>query len=109
MNEMSGLSAMARGEAASLRRALHRQERSGPAKWRAQAFAVFANYCYSEHIKPFERQYSDSALADRMNALGVPCYRGTAPWSEAKIQGIRKGLPRHVADIVDKGRRTTVS
>jgi hypothetical protein len=94
---------LARGEARELITRLHWQESLG-AKWRAQAFAVFANYCYSEHIKPFERQYSDSALADRMNALGVPCYRGTAPWSEAKIQGIRKGLPRHVAASSGQGR-----
>ena len=73
---MTGLSAMAVGEAASLRRALHRQERSGPARWRAGAYVVFANYIHAEHIRPFETWFSDSAICDRMNRLQIPVYRG---------------------------------
>jgi len=109
MNEMSGLSAMAVGEAASLRRALHRQERGGPAKWRAQAFQSYANYVVAEHVRPFETWFTDSAICDRLNHLQIPAYRGAGPWTLDKLRGIRQALPRHVADLVDKGRRATVS
>ena len=87
---------LARSEARGLIEDLHRQEALG-GKWRKGAFSIFCNYCYCEHVLPYEREFSDSAIAERMNRLGVPSYRGTAPWSADKIQGIRKGLPRHVA------------
>ena len=106
---MNGLSAMATGEAESLRRALHRQERAGPAKWRAQAFVVFANYVHAEHVRPFESWFTDSAICARLNRLGIPVYRGGGPWTTDKLRGIRQALPRHVADLVDKGRRATES
>ena len=106
---MTGLSAMAVGEAASLRRALHRQERSGPARWRAGAYVVFANYIHAEHIRPFETWFSDSSICDLMNRLQIPVYRGDGLWTTDKLRGIRQALPSHVADMVDKGRRATVS
>jgi hypothetical protein len=106
---MNGLSAMATGEAESLRRALHRQERSGPRRWRAQAFQSYAVYVYSEHVRPFEAWFTDSAICERMNRLQIPAYRGDGLWTTDKLRGIRQALPRHVADLVDKGRRATVS
>jgi len=106
---MNGLSAMATGEAASLRRALHQQERGGPAKWRAQAFEIYANYVFAEHVRPFQTWFTDSAICQRLNHLQIPVYRGTGPWTTDKLRGIRQALPSHVADMVDKGRRATVS
>ena len=87
---------LARSEARGLIETLHRQEKLG-GTWRKGAFSIFCNYCYAEHVAPFEREFSDSAIAERMNTLGVPSYRGLAPWSPDKIRGIRKGLPRGVA------------
>lgn len=96
-------------EATGLRDSMHQQERCGSAYWRRQAFKVFANYIFAEHIRPFQPWFSDSALCDRLNRLGVPVYRGPGPWTRARLTGIRRALPGHVTDFVDKRRSATVS
>ena len=99
---------LAQSEAEGLRDTLHRQESLG-AYWRRDAFKCFANYIFCEHLRPFQEWYSESALCDRMNRLKVPCYRGCAPWTPDKIAGIRRAVPRHIRDAVDKRARRTVS
>ena len=105
---MTQLRTLAEMEATGLRDQLHRQEAAG-AYWRAQAFRTFANFIFCEHVRPFEAGYTDSALCDRMNRLKVPTYRGPGGWTEDKLSGIRRALPRETRDVVDKRRKSTLS
>lgn len=58
--------------------------------WRFLAHICFCRAIYATHIAPLEERMTFTEIANHLNELGVPRFRGSTAWSAASITDIRQ-------------------
>lgn len=58
--------------------------------WRFLAHILYCRAVYETHIRPLENRMTFQEIANHLNALGVPRFRGSTAWSASSITDIRQ-------------------
>jgi len=57
--------------------------------WRFLAHVLYCRAIYATHIQPLESHLTFEEIANHLNELGVPRFRGSSDWSGPAITDIR--------------------
>lgn len=58
-------------------------------RWRQFAHVSYCRAIYVSHVAPLEGVLTFAEIANHLNEIGVPRFRGTNEWTEAAISDIR--------------------
>lgn len=71
--------------------------------WRFLAHIFYCRAIYTQHIAPLEERMTFDQIANHLNELGVPRFRGSTAWSAASITDIRQTIssPHNKIELPD--------
>lgn len=58
--------------------------------WRFLAHILFCRATYATHIQPLEGRMTLEQIANHLNAINLPRFRGQTPWTAPAITDIRQ-------------------
>lgn len=57
--------------------------------WRLLAHVLFCRAVYAQHVEPLEKHLTFGEIANHLEELGVPRFRGSNEWTPAAISELR--------------------
>jgi hypothetical protein len=58
-------------------------------RWRFLAHILYCRAIYATHVQPLESRMSFEEIANHLNTIGIPRFRGASAWSGPSITDIR--------------------